>query len=867
MILNSTKYKNPQRTISGLLNAVSNADTIILCDTSLGAVAIELLEIPFDQWSTTYKVYIVDLSNNAGTNNITITAPIGFTINNQSSLVINTNGGYVTISVSSNTGYLGLSGSGSGNPISIANEGVQITPAVASMNFVGSLVNATAVGNATTITINPNFIVVNYTQLQTLISTNALIPAQQYLISNAQFINTVGKQEFVPIVIEAVSTNELQISGAGFFQNADYQGVGNYSGVPSYVANKGTWESGGIYVVGDVVIYNNLQYVNITGLNGGDPEVATTDWTFLPKATQSWINTSTRGYITEIDIIKYDSSTNKITYREDIRFNRIDNNLQFYSVFKEAFYVFQWGNNRVARNTVQNESYFDCINNARVLASASLTTIYGNSLLNFALLTLINNLGGAFDNNNILGASTIDIINSGSFGNNLLYFSTLDINNAGDLKRNTFFSSNIIISANDYQFINNEFNTNANFPITISNNTVLSNFQNNTFKNDISGTISNDLDFTNNSFDNVPIVNIQNQNIISKNVFVNCASFDIGNFATGTFQENISETSIIQITQNDGDILTNIISQYSNLDVVINTALIEGNVLNGKSAITISGTNTGTINYNQLLSSRITLATNNGSVNGNSLISGSQIQCTNVINGHIENNELSNSTILFDEQTNSIQHNILNNATISATKIESTIQFNNFSASTLSVANKISSGSDVKNNLWWDTTVSLFDLNYKLENTYCVKAQLIVPDLIQDIEGGIFQRNVGTIAYTLDLSSKTIYDSATKILTIPPAYGAFFGEYSLINLGVLNPIAFITGLNSQFATKFVAKTIGQSLDFQTLNGVAIAGITEIVSNQPAPASFVVTARVNGEDSIYIRPLGNLNGIEQYYKYQ
>jgi hypothetical protein len=466
----------------------------------------------------------------------------------------------------------------------------------------------------------------------------------------------------------------------------------------------------------------------------------------------------------------------------------------------------------------------------------------------------------------MLGEGAIVITNTGKFKNNLLYFSTLNIINAGDFTRNTFFSSNIIITANDYQFINNEFNTNINFPLTISNSGVASNFQENRFKNLISGTISNELDFTNNSFDNVPIVNIQNQNIISINVFVNCASFDIGNFATGTFQENISETSTIQITQNDGDILKNIISQNSTLNVVINTASIEGNVLNGKSIITISGTNAGTINYNQLLSSTIELATNNGNVDGNSLISASKIESTNVINGHLEKNELNDSTISCTEQSNSITSNTFLGSTISAIQFLSTIKNNNFRLSTLIVANDLQINGSIVNNFWIQTVVSFTNLNFQIIDTWCEKASLNLPDLIQDVQGGIYQRNVGTIQYSLDFSSKTIYDSATEILAIPTAYGSFFGEYYCLNLGIINPISFITGLNNSFATKFVPKTIGQSLNFKT-KSVAIAVNTEIISNQVAPASFLVSGRINGEDSIYIRPLGMFNGIEQNYIYQ
>ena len=150
MILNSTFYKNPQRTIIGLLNPVSNADTIILCDTSVGAVSLQLLEIPNDQWNTTYKLYVVDKSNNASVNNITIVAPVGFTINNLSTLVISTNGGGVLIRVASNTGYLGSLNFSTGS-VSVVNRQnpfavpVTLTTALDTLDISGF--QTTAIGN------------------------------------------------------------------------------------------------------------------------------------------------------------------------------------------------------------------------------------------------------------------------------------------------------------------------------------------------------------------------------------------------------------------------------------------------------------------------------------------------------------------------------------------------------------------------------------------------------------------------------------------------------------------------------------------------------------------------------------------------
>jgi hypothetical protein len=1311
MILNSTKYKNPQRTISGLLNVVSNADTIILCNTSVGAVAIELLEIPFDQWSTTYKVFIVDSTNNAGTNNITITAPSGFTINNQSSLIINTNGGSVTVTVASNTGYLGSATTGSGgggNDISIANEGVEITPAVESINFVGSLVTATAVGSAVTVTINPNFVVVNYTQLQTLISTNTLIPAQQYLISNAKFINTTGQITFVPIVVEAVSTNELEISGAGFFQNADYQGVGNYSGVPTYVENKGTWLSGGTYVVGDVVIYNNLQYLNITGSNTGNPATTPADWTFLPKATMSWINTSTNGYITEIDIIKYNAPTNQITYREDVRFNRIDNNLQFYSALKEAFYVFQWGNDFVRRNTVQNESYLDCLDNVKT--KTVFAEVQGNTANNFSLVTISNR--NVFNFNTIENESFLSITNlstikanqfthvsvdltnnGGNFNYNQLINAIAELTNINEFTQNTLknldtfrstnggvFTENVLENLTNYRIDNNDsfkennfftgidgiVNNGRNFDkntISFTNNFLVNNetgnFQNNNVKNTDIFTISvNSATFNNNFFDkgslnmgsiegdftdntvlkdsnltftttlvgqfskNIvddgSIIEIQDLgSVINENTFFNAsllivglgvgANVSLNNFKYGirtgfstiyggensqfvnnnilfdhpcnfilkgvitfnTFEYGVWDISVdetsnmsynkfykttLQIPNNTGLMADNIVSESSltlsnagqfvgneisnsnlqpnidvagdfSLNVFFNTVttvtfevgtngyfrynnfqnctnitvlrtdgVFESNVftnvttldITNSSGITVSkntiiggtfilGQNSSTIlgnsfenclinlRYNQnpfqlnkgfdstlvldngnnatfqsnifnncssltfhncngeiqtntflncnLLfdiydssvlkdntfenitdvastqielfgTSRITdnvfrnifnqfqisnklsglvvnnnfencsiyivenygsfnnnfcqgdetlisISTNNGTILQNQIIrSGFTIQQND---DSIENNQLFNCDFIISSVNRSIfESNILNNSNITINTIDTNAVFksnilndgssitintnfagrlvgnelrggaitipnfdgsgelveNTITQSSINIAvfngilsyNQILNGSSliigtnysiggsVKNNFWNNTTINISGgLINKIEQTWCEKANLTVPSINQDIERGIFQRNVGTIQYTLDLADKSIYDTGTKILTIPPAYASFFGEYWLTNGAIGNPIDYITGLSESFATKFVSKSPLATIVF-TSSPVATAVATEIIGNILAPHVYPITARTNGEDSIYIRALGNLNGIEQYYLY-
>lgn len=107
MELNGTFYPNVSRTILGSGNLVFTNDVILDCDTTLNPVDLTLAEIPSGSWSTQYKLYIVDKSGNASVNNITINAPVGYTINDLPSLVINTNNGSAIIRISKDKGYCG----------------------------------------------------------------------------------------------------------------------------------------------------------------------------------------------------------------------------------------------------------------------------------------------------------------------------------------------------------------------------------------------------------------------------------------------------------------------------------------------------------------------------------------------------------------------------------------------------------------------------------------------------------------------------------------------------------------------------------------------------------------------------------------
>jgi hypothetical protein len=155
MILNPTQYPNNTRTISGLINIVFRDDSVLLCNTSLGAVGIQLAEIPNNSWNTIYKLYVKDQSGNASTNNITINAPVGFTVNGASSVTINADNGIALIRISSSTSYLASFSFGtSANNFAVLDEGILLTPSASSMDFTGDYVTATSVGNAVTVNVD-----------------------------------------------------------------------------------------------------------------------------------------------------------------------------------------------------------------------------------------------------------------------------------------------------------------------------------------------------------------------------------------------------------------------------------------------------------------------------------------------------------------------------------------------------------------------------------------------------------------------------------------------------------------------------------------------------------------------------------------
>jgi hypothetical protein len=581
MILDSQKYRNTSRTITGLSNNVFTSDVLIFCDTSTGAVALNLLEIPTDFWNTTYKLYVVDANNNAQTNNITINAPVGFQVNNASSLVISTNGGIALIRIVNNTDYLAELNYNA-SALAVLNEGVLLTPNATSMDFIGSYVNATNVGSAVSVFIQPSIISLTYAQLQTAITNSTLIAGQMYSITNAIFIQTTS--ETAPVYLIATSTNTISAQGQGRFLNADYQGVGNYSSVTGFVSNLGVWNLSLIVVIGSVVIWNNLQYVSLTGSNN-QPDTNPSDWQLLSK-------TLTTGYILEVCTILYDVNSNSIYKRTDLNNNAVENNISTYvSVGTEAFQVFQWGASIFTRdNSVFNESVLNNCNNQNSV---------WNNVINSASIVKILHGGDPqqteLKNNLICENSTLQF----SFGAQFNRFNNNNLQNKAIV---------ILDPLGDPNTLNGEISENefSNCNISLGVFLVTDQLSGNVFNGYVGQVLNFGGFFKNNSFISSTnyTYNLNNQQSglpsIPANFNENQINFcnaDINNFRN--FNENLAEYSEVIIQSNDNSIRNNSI-RNSTFTITQNQGTIDSNNIED-STFNFFNVNVGvSIRYNEL---------------------------------------------------------------------------------------------------------------------------------------------------------------------------------------------------------------------------------------------------------------------------
>ena len=419
----TTKYPNNIRQVvagNPVSQAVFRDDVVLECNTAGVGLpfVLNLLEIPENFWNTTYKLYVNDIGNNASVRNITINAPSGQTINDLPSITINTNGGGVLIRVIDNYKYIAtynkLTSSGYNT---VQDTGTPLTQRQV-INFTGAGVTAVDDGiNAVTLVNIPGGVQFEYilnASLITLINSNTVIPGN--------FYNVVDPINAVSVLVQGtpaqVQNGTTSLDGSGVFLNADYQGVGNYSGVVGFAGLKGIWEATvhplGV-VAGDVVIWFNRHYVNLTGVWGTAPTSDFVNWSILAKSQNN-------GYIQETDFIKYNVLTNTIIYRADKRYNEVDDFTNFV-LGANSIDSFQWGKNDVLYNKVYSGGMMVCPN--------SNSPMYYNQIFAFGILfnSTTRITPGTFSHNIITEAGTVTVTDlRGSFTSNYVSGTSTSLN-------------------------------------------------------------------------------------------------------------------------------------------------------------------------------------------------------------------------------------------------------------------------------------------------------------------------------------------------------------------------------------------------------------------------------------------------------
>lgn len=564
MSLFSTQYPNNSRTVIGT-PVIFNDDSILLCDTTLAPVVINLLDIPNGYWNTPWKLYVVDKSNNASVNNITINAGAGQTINGASSITLSVNGECALIRIIGDTQFvaqLSASGTTIGGHI-IQDEGVSL-PQRPFLNFIGpGVVASDNPGTGKTdVTIGGGLITVTYAQLTTLANTNSLIVGSDYLITDAEF----GSLPIIltSVVVSAITTNKVSLQGEGIFFNADYQAVGDYTGIPTFNINQGVWTALLITGLGDVCIWSNFMYLNISGSNGlTPPDVDAINWQIIPYGV-------TKGYILEVDAVEYQQSTNWIISRRDKRLNFVERTLTLKPA--NSLNCFTWGYDLVELNSITAGSIFDVCNsvlkttiskntliNSEFIASGSVASIAGNTLINsFAGWTSsCNTFNENFITNSTAGlTSTNDFIIS---SNKISDCSITWINNFGTISFNEFSGSQITVFTNSVNgFV--RYNTISNSVLNVS--------------------ILNDglIEY--------------NEVLTSSSLIVGTNNGTIGKFIPKGGSNVIEQSSTLQIETNNGVFYGNTFKNYTIVNISINTTEVSSNNWNLVS-FTLSNNNFG----------------------------------------------------------------------------------------------------------------------------------------------------------------------------------------------------------------------------------------------------------------------------------
>jgi hypothetical protein len=198
------------------------------------------------------------------------------------------------------------------------------------------------------------------------------------------------------VYIQAIGGDKFNLTGVFYSRNADFQSTGVYAGITiangftvnATATNLGVWTSALAPASGDVAIWNNLHWLNITGVNGAsNPPADAVNWEAVPNT--DILVADTYGYIYEYDAIEYDFDNDTILRRVDLRSNDIAEN---------SISVWQWGDDNVTSNSVFGEATVTLIN---ILGIVRQSTLFSNVTFDLASGNTVTGLSMPWYNSSI----------------------------------------------------------------------------------------------------------------------------------------------------------------------------------------------------------------------------------------------------------------------------------------------------------------------------------------------------------------------------------------------------------------------------------------------------------------------------------
>lgn len=562
-------------------------------------------------------------------------------------------------------------------------------------------------------------------QIDSLVSSNGLLPGRYYRISNVCPPLYGGTD----IIIQAATTNTLVNDGEGFFYNPKYNvySVWNNTVTLAIIPTNGNifekdetvvgdngatglfltygmilWTSGDwsaattitgnnsgatgtitiisspSYNVGNKVVWGGRVWTNINGNIG-----TSVNEYQLDPAEWNVIAYNTTDYNLVVDEIKYNYNTDIIYYRRD---SEAENSNVVDADFNQTYFAikdFQWGRSSVSGNIVTNSS---CKN--------------------------VNFRGAFFQNNTLLQDSLIDLIVSDTSSQiSFNYLNNSYIDNCNLSQSSTINSNNLVSSGLTNNLLSNSGQVNLN---DLSYSTI--------FENII------DFGFCRNN-------KLSQGSQISLNEIFSSSEIDINtisngsNIANNTLYETAkiryntldASASIYNNTEN-GQIVTNNRIEYNSLSQASiyenEDVLILYNTLNKASSIhdctVLPGGAVLNISTNTLNESNIYEIISGGgtSIVGNNILNpGSAIYGVNMDNAGISYNTFSHSSFFINAMNNGslFRENTLNSSVFFGTLDFNNAQFSNcrVSNSTLDGNGLVQLAGNIVNTIITDVTLNL----------------------------------------------------------------------------------------------------------------------------------------------------------------